>query len=706
MVSQILINVIMNKIFFFLIFTIGCTTKNKFSINDWAYFRGNNKVNHYKPYNEINIDNVHLLKKAWEYNINDFDRENRSQIQCNPLIIDGIMFGTSAKMKLLALNASNGNKLWEFDPYDDNYTAHGTGVNRGINYHRDSKGDRILYATYSKLYAVNPKDGKLIDTFGDNGVVDLKKGLGRKVDDMLLAANTPGVIHKDLLILGHRASESTGAVPGHIRAFDVISGKIEWTFHTIPYPGEFGYDTWPEDSYLRSGGANAWAGLSLDEKNEIVYVPTGSAAFDYYGGDRKGENLFANSVIALDANTGKRKWHFQTIHHDIWDRDLPAAPNLVRIKKDNKVIDALVQITKSGYLFVFDRITGEPIYPIKEKKVPNSTLDGEFAWPTQPVPTVYPPFSRILLTEDDLPIRSEEARNYAKEIWEKSEYEEFLPLSTQTSILFPGLDGGAEWGGAAYNPETGVMFINSNEMPWNLSMAKKEGLTLGKTVYSTGCVVCHADNLKGNLGVYTNIPSLENINDRMNKLSIKEIILNGKGVMPSFSSLSDDEIDAVIDYIIDHEKGNSISERLSSWPYPYVFGGFNKYYAPDGYPAIKPPWGQLTAIDLNNPSILWQVPLGEHEALKKLGIPKTGTENYGGPIVTLGGILIIAATMDEKIRAYNQKTGELLWEDKLPAAGYATPSTYKVNDKQYIVIACGGGKLGTKSGSSYVAYSL
>ena len=411
-------------------------------------------------------------------------------------------------------------------------------------------------------------------------------------------------------------------------------------------------------------------------------------------------------MIALDANTGKRKWHFQTIHHDIWDRDLPAAPNLVRIKKDNKVIDALVQITKSGYLFVFDRITGEPIYPIKEKKVPNSTLDGEFAWPTQPVPTVYPPFSRILLTEDDLPIRSEEARNYAKEIWEKSEYEEFLPLSTQTSILFPGLDGGAEWGGAAYNPETGVMFINSNEMPWNLSMAKKEGLTLGKTVYSTGCVVCHADNLKGNLGVYTNIPSLENINDRMNKSSIKEIILNGKGVMPSFSSLSDDEIDAVIDYIIDHEKGNSISERLSSWPYPYVFGGFNKYYAPDGYPAIKPPWGQLTAIDLNNPSILWQVPLGEHEALKKLGIPKTGTENYGGPIVTLGGILIIAATMDEKIRAYNQKTGELLWEDKLPAAGYATPSTYKVNDKQYIVIACGGGKLGTKSGSSYVAYSL
>ncbi len=692
------------KILFLFVLIIGCNNKNKFSINDWAYYRGDNHVSHYKPYNHINKDNVHKLKKSWVYNSNDFDPENRSQIQCNPLIIDGVLYGTSPKMKLFALDASNGKKLWEFDPYDRKYSSHGTGVNRGLNYYRSSKGDRILYATYSKLYAVNPENGTLINSFGNNGVIDLKKGLGRNVDNMLLAANTPGVIYKNLLIIGHRASESTGAVPGHIRAFDVMSGKIKWTFHTIPYPGEYGYDTWPQDSYLKSGGANAWAGLSLDENNEIVYVPTGSAAFDYYGGDRKGANLFANSIIALDANNGNRIWHFQTIHHDIWDRDLPAAPNLVTVMKNGNKIDGLVQISKSGYLFVFDRITGEPIYPIKEKKVPSSKLFGEFAWPTQPVPTVYPPFSRISLSEEDLPIRTDKVKFHTKEIWEKSEYGEFLPLSTKGNIFFPGLDGGGEWGGAAYNPKTGIIFINSNEMPWNLRMEKKEGMSLGKAVYNSSCIVCHASDLIGNKGVYSNIPSLLDLKERNHDSTNFNIIKYGKGIMPGFSSLSGAEIRSVIGFI--HNLENIEEQDSSSWPYPYTFGGFKKFYAPDGFPAINPPWGQLTAIDLNNPKILWQVPLGEHEELKKQNLFNTGTENYGGPIITSGGILIIAATMDEKIRAFDQMTGELLWEDKLPAAGYATPATYVINDKQYIVIACGGGKLGTKSGASYVAYSL
>ena len=701
----------MKKIVFFLLL-FGCQPKNKFNIDDWAYYRGDNHVSHYKPYNEINIDNVHTLKKAWVFDAEDFDAENRSQIQCNPLVIDGILFGTSAKMKLFALDATNGKILWLFDPYDGDYTSHGTGVNRGLNYYRGSNGDRILYATFSNLYAIDPKNGKLINSFGNDGVVDLKKGLDRKVDNLLLAANTPGVIYDDLLILGHRASESTGAVPGHIRAFDVNSGKIKWIFHTIPYPGEYGYDTWPEDSYLKLGGANAWSGFSLDKEKGIVYVPTGSAAFDYYGGDREGSNLFANSIIALNAKNGKRIWHFQTIHHDIWDRDLPVAPNLVSITKEGKKIKALVQVTKSGYLFVFDRLSGEPLYPINEINVHSSSLDGEKSWPTQPVPTGYPPFSRINLSEDDFPIRSEEAYNYAKQIWNNSVTGNFQPLTTKGNVLFPGLDGGGEWGGAAYNPKTGISFINSNEMPWKLSMQKKLGISLGESVYSAGCMVCHGENLKGNLGVYTNIPSLENLSDRMEKLSIKDIVKNGKGIMPSFKTLSNEEINAVIEYIISPNSdlnlgaNNSSSDRYSSWPYPYIFGGFNKYYAPDGYPAIKPPWGQLTAIDLNSPSILWQVPLGEHEELKKRGYSNTGTENYGGPVVTSGGILIIAATMDEKIRAFNQYTGELLWEDKLPASGYATPSTYRVNGKQYVVIACGGGKLGTKSGSSYVAYSI
>tara|TARA_B110000438_G_scaffold148637_1_gene143151 strand:+ start:18514 stop:20598 length:2085 start_codon:yes stop_codon:yes gene_type:complete len=692
------------RFFLLLFFLISCSSNNRFSDNDWAYYRADHSVSHYKPFNQINTSNVKELKKVWEFSSGDHDLNNTSQIQCNPLIIDGILYGTTPQMKLIALNAETGENIWTFDPYKDDYKAHGTGVNRGLNIFRDKNGDRILYATFSKLYSIDSRDGTLIKSFGESGIVDLKKGLGRRVDGMLLAANTPGIIFKDKLILGHRASESTGAVPGHIRAFNIYSGEIEWIFHTIPYPNEFGYDTWPKDAYLNSGGANAWSGFSLDMENEIVYVPTGSAAFDYYGGDREGDNLFANSIIALDANNGLRLWHYQVTHHDIWDRDLPAAPNLVDIKMGNKSIKALVQITKSGYLFVLNRITGNPIYPIIEKDVPKSKLEGEKASLTQPVPTVFPIFSRNKLTELDFPIRSKKAYDFSKKLWENRVYGEFEPLTTTGNILFPGLDGGGEWGGAALHPPTNILYVNSNEIPWDLRMEKVEGKALGETIYRTACLSCHGENLEGNKGVYSNIPSLVNISDNISITSIKNTIQNGKGIMPSFSNLDDKEIKSIIDFITN--TNNSDTTNKSTWPYPYSFAGFNKMYAEDGYPAIKPPWGQLTAINLNNHEIVWQVPLGNHDELSIDGFDNTGTENYGGPIVTDGGIVIIAATMDEKLRIFNQLSGELLWEDVLPAAGYATPSTYMVNGKQYIVIACGGGKLGTKSGSSYVAYSI
>ena len=693
------------RIVFFLIFLLSCSKTRDFSDNDWAYYRGDNSVSHYKAFDQINVSNVHKLQKVWEFKSDDHDKNNRSQIQCNPLIVDGVVYGTTPTMKLFALDGSSGNKKWIFDPYNGNYKNHGTGVNRGLNIYRDQNEDRILYATFSKLYAINAKDGKLIQSFGKKGLVDLKKGLGKNVDNMLLAANTPGVIFKDKLILGHRTSESIGAVPGHIRAFNVYSGKIEWTFHTIPYPGEFGYDTWPQDAYLKSGGANAWSGFSLDLKNEIVYIPTGSAAFDYYGGDREGSNLFANSIIALNPNDGSRLWHYQVIHHDIWDRDLPAAPNLIDIQIKEKTVKALAQITKSGYLFVLDRISGKPIYPIKEKNVPLSKLEGEKAWPTQPVPTVFPSFSRNKLTELDFPLRSKKAYEFFKKLWENRVYGEFEPLTTKGNILFPGLDGGGEWGGAAFNPKTNILYINSNEMPWDLSMEKIEGAALGETIYKTACLSCHGNDLEGNKGIYSNIPSISNLSNKMSKKDLKSILINGKGIMPSFNSLDDIEIESIIDFLIKENK-DTLSNNKSSWPYPYSFGGFKKMYAEDGFPAIKPPWGQLTAINMNNANIEWQIPLGNHEELFIDGFNTTGTENYGGPIVTGGGIIIIAATMDEKIRIFDQKSGELLWEDLLPAAGYATPSTYMIDGKQYIVIACGGGKLDTKSGSSYVAYSI
>ena len=682
---------------------------------DWSHYQGDPGSNQYSTAEQINVKNVDGLRIAWIYQCGDADSLGRSQIQCNPLIIDGILYATSPKLKLIALDAATGEHKWTFDPFAGSYNMYGMGVNRGLAYWSDGTNNRIYFGAGSFIHAVNIEDGSLHEDFGDGGRIDLHAGLGQEAEEYFVAANSPGIIHKDLLIVGMRVAEAMGSAPGHIRAYNVHTGELTWTFHTIPQPGEFGYETWPDGAWKNMGGANAWSGLSLDRDREIVFVPTGSAAYDFYGGDRHGENLFANTLIALNANTGERIWHFQTIRHDLWDRDLPAPPNLVKITRNGKKIEAVAQITKSGYVYILDRETGVPVFPMREVSVQESTLKGEATWPTQVIPTRPPRFSRHAVNEEDLTHRTPEAHAFVRAIWHSlRKGEEFIPPSEEGTLLLPGFDGGGEWGGAAVDPE-GIMFVNASEMPWIIKMIEykdeDDGLlaSKGRNIYGTQCQLCHGADKKG-ASIYT-VPSLEKIKTRKSAEEITELIRNGQGMMPSFSYLSPGDIRAIIAFLFDSNEPMSAEDRKSSlarqsWKYPYFMSGYVRFKDHEGFPAITPPWGTLNAIDLNEGRIKWKVTLGQHPDLEMKSDSLTGSENYGGPIVTAGDLVFIAATMDEKIRAFNKHTGALLWQHDLPAAGYATPASYVIDGKQYIIIACGGGKIGTKSGDSYVAFSL
>lgn len=687
--------------------------------NTWKHYLGDPGRSHYSTLDQINTENVSELEVAWAYKSGGLQAGRNTQMQTNVMVVGEVLYGVNPAMELFALNAASGENLWTFVPKDKDGT--GLGVNRGMSYweYAEIEEARLFFSSGSFLYALNPETGMMIQSFGNEGRIDLREGLGRDPAKLAVVANAPGAVFEDLLIMGTRVSESPGAAPGHIRGFNVRTGATEWTFRTIPEPGEFGYDTWPPEAYKYIGGANNWSGMALDEKLGMVFLPTGSAAFDFYGGNRAGDNLFANSLIALDARTGERKWHYQFVRHDLWDRDLPAPPNLVTVRKEGKFIPAVAQVTKSGHVFVFDRVTGESLFPIREMQVPASTLVGEQAALSQPMPMMPPPFARQLLREDmlyapdslafvadfvDKGINDKQLtiRERFRQVTSKGQ---FVPADTTGVIVYPGFDGGAEWGGAAVDPRSGIMYVNANEMAWILRMRKlgggKEPLTLGQTAYQIHCARCHGGERQG-LG---EIPSLRGLSTRLKPDSIGRIISKGRGVMPPNPQLSEEEIRALEAYLTDNESEGD--HRAEATPeVPYSVAGFGRFLDKRGYPVMKPPWGTLTAVDLNNGGFLWQVPLGNIDELDDPQYPVTGTENYGGPVVTAGGLIFIAATKDEKIRAFDQQTGKQVWEAKLPAGGYATPATYEVYGKQYLVIACGGGKMGTKSGDSYVAFAL
>jgi glucose dehydrogenase len=774
---------------------------------DWPAYNGGADGDHYSNLNQINRNTVARLKTAWV-----LDLHEKGELQTNPLIIGLTLYGYTTKQSVIAVNAVTGARLWTFNPEEPSEQPA-----RGLSYWTDGKTRILLAGGVSYLYALDPETGKPLPGFGERGRVDLRRDLvdpGVDYKQTFAAMTSPGVIYRDLIIVGFRLPETEPALRGDIRAFDVHTGALRWTFHTIPHPGEPGYETWIPNSWKTSGSANNWAGMAVDEKRGIVYVPTGSAVNDFYGFDRLGDDLYADTLLALDANTGQRLWHFQEVHHDIWDRDFPSPPALITVRSHGRTVDAVAEPTKQGFLYLFDRVTGKPLFPVNEEPFPASTVPGEKASPTQPVPLAPAPYARQLLTADMLTTRTPAAHAWALEHFKGFISNGlFVPLSLdKQTVVFPGFDGGAEWGGPAVDPRTGVIYINANDIAWTggLTESRASG-TPGAILYQNQCSACHGVNLAGSppdfpslinitnrlsntailtavhngkgrmpsfpningasetellsylknpdtealadfvrpvgpdrtelagakvydrncaichgedlLGAPSNYPGLIGARGRLGDKQILEIIHGGKGRMPASTKLSDSDTAALLRFLgassaplIENAvaAGNSTKQEVESTLVPargavkYRFTGYRKFLDPDGYPAIQPPWGTLNAIDLNTGRYLWKIPLGEYPELTTKGINNTGSENYGGPLVTAGGLVIIAATnYDRKIRAFNSSTGQLLWSADLPYAGNATPATYMIDGKQYIVLATSGAR-DTKGpqGAAYVAFAL
>jgi quinoprotein glucose dehydrogenase len=596
---------------------------------DWRNVRGDAGGMRHSPLTQISRENVKQLQVAWTYHTGDGRPGRSSTIECTPIVVDGVMYITTVKSKVVALDAATGRAKWTFDPYsaEAGWNANAmNGVNRGVAYWKDEKTGlgRIFHGTSDgRLFALDAATGALVDGFAAKGILALRDGVaeGRDISKRIYGITSAPAIFEDLVIAGFAVDEGPGAsLPGDIRAFDARTGKERWRFHTVPRPGEFGHETWEGDGWRNRGGANAWSGLTVDESRGLVFAGLGSAAFDFYGGDRLGDNLFGNSTIALDARTGHRKWHFQTTRHDIWDMDLPTPPVLVTVTHGGRKIDAAVQLTKTGFVYVFDRATGTPLFPIEERAVPASTIPGERAAKSQPVPTKPPALVRQTFTEADLSTRTPEVAAELRERFRGYKPgSTFTPPSLEGTVTIPGLLGGANWSGASFDPASGLLFVNVNNLPYVLT----------------------------------------------------------------------------------------IKQAAADAGYPYGITGYNHFRDREGYPAVAPPWGELVAVDLNAGEIRWKKTLGEYPRLVKQGLANTGTENIGGTIVTAGGLVFIGATKDEKFRAFDSATGEVLWEHQLEAGGYATPATYSVNGRQFVVIAAGGGgKMATNSSDAFVAFAL
>jgi quinoprotein glucose dehydrogenase len=685
----------------------------------WPVYGGQKASDHYSTLRQINRKTVAQLKQAWR-----FDIAEKGGLQTNPLVIGRTLYAYSPIGAVIALDGATGKQVWRFTPPSPQLQP-----SRGLTFWTDGQQKILFAAVMNDLYALDPETGKPIIGFGDGGKIDIRKGLTEgDVSRSFAAMTTPGVIYKNMIIIGFRAPETEPALHGDIRAFDVHSGRECWNFHTIPHPGEPGYETWPKDAWKVTGAANNWSGMALDEQRGIVYVPTGSAVDDFYGADRVGDDLYANTLLALDANTGKEIWHFQGVHHDLWDRDFPSPPSLVTVKPHGKKVDAVVQTTKEGFLFLFDRATGKPLFPIEERKFPPSNVPGEQTAPTQPVALVPAPFARQRLTADILTTRTPEAHAWAVEQFKNlCGGELYVPFSVdKQTIVFPGFDGGAEWGGSAVNPNTGVIYINANDIVWTGGLtASKPEAGLGSRVYQSQCSVCHGTDRKGSPPAF---PSLVDIQNRLSTAEITLVIQDGKGRMPAFRNFDESQLTALLEYL---ETGqdkkitppgieaavtaqNADKREVESEMGPagvglkYRFTGYRKFLDPEGYPAVAPPWGTLNAIDLNTGQYRWKIPLGNYPELAAKGLTNTGSENYGGPIATAGGVLFIGATIyDHKFRAFNADTGELLWSADLPYAGNATPATYMFDGRQYVVIATSGQRDPKgPQGAAYVAFAL
>ncbi|MCC5936413.1 MAG: PQQ-binding-like beta-propeller repeat protein [Lunatimonas sp.] len=695
---------------------------------NWPVYKADVWSSSYASLDLIHRENVAKLETAWIFYPDDAPESARPMnSESNPLIIDGILYTTSARSLLYAVDASTGTLLWSFDPFEG---GRGGGIKRGVAYWANDDDKRILFTAGDHLFAVNATNGQPIPNFGADGKVSLNEGMRGDPDKISVIPTSPGIVFEDLIILGTEVSELYDAEPGYVRAYHVLTGERVWTFHTVPLPGETGYETWPADAWKYSGGANNWGGLSLDPERSMVFFSTGSPTYDYYGADRKGMNLFGNSVVAVDARTGAYRWHFQTVHHDLWDYDLPAPPNLVTVVHDGKKIDAVAQTSKVGFLYILDRDTGESLFPIEERPVPVSDVPGEEAWPTQPFPLKPAPYARQHLEESDIAFYSQGSHDSLVSVFRSLRYEGlFTPPSVQGTLQFPGSRGGSSWGGAAFDASTGLLYVKSNDSPEIMRLKKMEpesnirNLSVyrqGESMYQTYCVSCHGKDKNGD--EFGN-PSLVGLKGRISPEDVLKKIKVGGGKMPGFSSVlqTKQQEEAILAYLFETEGSRSNRETAlieeihinqqankevlltDTLPKYLNLTAYGHFRDPKGRPGIKPPWGMLHAINLHTGDYAWSVPVGNNPELQT-GPEDTGEAGSAGPLVTSGGLVFIAGTRDNHFRAFDKSTGEKLWEIALPGFPNANPSTYRVGKKQFIVLSVGGDEM--HPAGSVMAFSL
>jgi len=652
----------------------------------WHRSHGDNGGTRYSALDQINRGNVTNLQVAWTYH----SRDGSNNIQCNPIIVRGVMFAPTPGKHIVAVDAATGVELWRFTPQ-------GRPAFRGLIYWpgRDGAGERVFFCAGKFLYALAPATGAPIRDFGQAGKTPLP---GVVQGDFGAATAAPAIFQRIIVVAGFEKD---------VWGFDCVTGQLLWTFHTVPHAGEFGYDTWDRpESYA----ANAWAGIAMDEARGIAYISTASPKPNFLGVYHRGRNLFANCVIALDARTGQRLWHFQEIRHDIWDLDIPAPPNLATITRESRRIDVVAACTKIGNTLLLDRLTGKPIFPFRLRRAPTSHVPGERTWPYQPDVQLPEPFAKQEYTQADLTDRTPEAADYALTQFKSMRTGWFRPCAEGQATLYFNVDGGAEWTGACIDPETGRLYVSANHMGWAISLFRDDEpredprapKTRGQVLYEAACASCHGANRLG-LGMY---PPLRGLRHRLTDEAVARQIRQGKNAMPANPRFTNDELKALVDFLRLRDRPLPPSPQRTERPL-YGSNGYPKFYDPEGYPANKPPWGTLNCLDLNTGKLVWKVPLGEYPELTAQGVPKTGTENYGGAIVTAGGLVFCAGTRDNKIRAFDKDTGQELWSAQLPWTGNAPPAAYEVNGRQFVVIAAtGGNKLGTPYGDAYVAFAL
>src|SRR5665213_3140899 len=693
----------------------------------WKDYLGSPESSHYTALKQLNTGNVNQLDVAWRYPTGD-----DLAYTFSPLVVDNAAYFAAKNGSLVAVDATTGKELWVHSctaPGAAPSRFRGVAGLRGVTYWESKdRTDRRIFLPYGgNMLAINARTGKLVATFASHGQLDLKTGLDRTTRP--LASRSPGRVFQDILILGSATGEGYLAPPGDIRAFDVVTGKLLWVFHTVPRPGEPGYDTWPKDAYKYMGGVDAWGELTVDEKHGIVFVPLASAKYELYGGDRKGNNLYADSIVALNARTGKKLWHFQTIHHDVWDYDLNAAPQLVTVKHDGKTVDAVAVASKSGFLFVFDRLTGKPLWPIEERPVPASDVPGEYTSPTQPFPTVVPPFARQGMTVNDMYtgfMRPDEVEKW-KDRLSNAKTGFYTPMSLgRETIDLPSVNGGALFFGTGADPTNGTVYVLSRDMPSIVKLvaagesttANEGGLIpsraahgvvrrragfptpeeMGRAVYEQNCQMCHGPELKGDRG-----PAIDSAFTRLGAEGMHTAIIKGKGMMPPFASMPDDSINYLMAFLRHPDQAppgsapnvqmQAMLRSLAEPPYPegieappsrYKTGYGNEPYV------ITPPWSYITAYDLNTGKIKWQTPYG--------GVPQAppGDEMKGniypksGFVTTAGGLVLFAGN-DSKLYALDSATGKLIFSKDLPNGSQGVPAVYQVKGREYILLAVSGG---------------